>query len=240
MRWAEVRACSLASLTIAVSEPDRKLLATNAPAAEICSIPTGVDTAFFVPNGSRETPASLVFVGSMDWYPNEDAILHFIRATLPGIRRHAPQASLTVVGRNPTPRLRMAAADAGVRVTGTVEDVRPYLSEAAVVVVPLRVGGGTRLKIFEALAMGKAVVATGVGAEGLPLVSGMHFLRGDAPEDFARAVVSLFEDPDRRKALGAAGRRLVEKEFAWPQVARQFVARCEEVVSTRLTPECSR
>ena len=230
MRWAEARACSRANLTIAVSERDRELLATNAPGAAICSIPTGVDTAFFVPNGSREAPASLVFVGSMDWYPNEDAILHFIRATLPGIRRHVPEASLTVVGRDPSPRLRATAARAGVRVTGTVEDVRPYLSEAAVVVVPLRVGGGTRLKIFEALAMGKAVVATGVGAEGLPLVSGTHYLRGDAPDDFARAVESLLKDPDRRKALGTAGRRLIEEKFAWPEVARQFAARCEEVV----------
>ena len=229
MRWAEARACSRASLTIAVSEPDREVLATNAPGAAICSIPTGVDTSFFVPNGSREAPASLVFIGSMDWYPNEDAILHFIGATLPGIRRQAPEASLTVVGRNPSPRLRAAAAGSGVRVTDTVEDVRPYMSAAAVVVVPLRVGGGTRLKIFEALAMGKAVVATGVGAEGLPLVSETHYLRADAPDDFARAVVSLLEDPGRRAALGAAGRRLVEERFAWPQVARQFAARCEQV-----------
>lgn len=236
MRWAEARACARATLTIAVSELDRELLAANAPGATIRSIPTGVDTAFFVPNGWREAPASLVFVGSMDWYPNEDAILSFIQAILPGIRWHVPEASLTVVGRNPSLRLRAAAADAGVRVTGTVPDVRPYLSEAAVVVVPLRVGGGTRLKIFEALAMGKAVVATGVGAEGLPLVAGTHYLRGDGPDDFARAVVSLLKDPDRRKALGAVGRRLVEERFAWPQVAGEFAARCEEVVAAWARP----
>jgi glycosyltransferase involved in cell wall biosynthesis len=235
MRRAEARVCARADLTIAVSELDRQALARNAPGAAICSIPTGVDTAFFHPNGVREAPASLAFIGSMDWYPNEDAILHFIRATLPGIRREVPQTSLTVVGRNPSRRLR-AAAGAGVRVTGTVEDVRPYVSEAAVVVVPLRVGGGTRLKIFEALAMRKAVVATGVGAEGLPLVSGVHYLRADAPDDFARAVVSLLRDPGRRAALGAAGRRLVEEKFAWPQVARQFAGRCEQVVSARREP----
>ena len=231
MRRAEARACARASLTIAVSEVDRTLLVANAPGAAICSIPTGVDTAFFVPNGSREAPASLVFIGSMDWYPNEDAILHFIRATLPGIRRQVPEASLTVVGRNPRPQLRAAAARAGVRVTGTVEDVRPYVEKAAVVVVPLRVGGGTRLKIFEALAMGKAVVATKVGAEGLPLVAGTHYVRADTPDAFARAVASLLEDPRRRTALGAAGRRLVEDKFSWPQVAREFATRCEQVVS---------
>ena len=231
VRRAEARACARARLTIAVSEIDRALLAQLAPGAAICSIPTGVDTALFVPNGSRSGSASLVFVGSMDWYPNEDGILHFIEATLPGIRRRVPAASLTVVGRDPSPRLRSAAADAGVRVTGTVEDVRPYLSEADVVVVPLRVGGGTRLKIFEALAMGKPVVATGVGAEGLPLVSGTHYLRRDEPDEFASAVASLLEDPDRRRALGGAGRRLVEEKFAWPQVAREFAARLEAAVA---------
>jgi glycosyltransferase involved in cell wall biosynthesis len=118
MRRAEARACRRASLTIAVSELDRKLLAANAPGAAICSIPTGVDTAFFAPNGWREASGSLVFVGSMDWYPNEDAILHFMQTTLPGIRRQVPEASLTVVGRNPNPQLQAAAAHAGVRVTG--------------------------------------------------------------------------------------------------------------------------
>jgi glycosyltransferase involved in cell wall biosynthesis len=103
-----------------------------------------------------------------------------------------------------------------------------------VVVVPLRVGGGTRLKIFEALAMGKPVVATGVGAEGLPLVSGTHYLRRDAPDEFASAVASLLEDPGRRRELGGAGRRLVEEKFAWPQVAREFAARLEAAVSERV------
>src|SRR5262249_11070364 len=159
------------------------------------------------------------------------AIVHFIHAALPEIRRRVPKSSLTVVGRNPTPRLRAAAAEAGVHVTGTVDDVRPHVSQAAVVVVPLRVGGGTRLKIFEALAMAKAVVATGVGAEGLPLVSGTPYLRADAPADFARAVVALLEDPIQRKALGAAGRRLVEERFGWASVARELAARCDEVVS---------
>jgi glycosyltransferase involved in cell wall biosynthesis len=236
VRRAEARACTRASLTIAVSDLDRAQLAATAPSAAICAISTGVDTAYFVPNGWREAPTSLVFVGSMDWYPNEDAILSFIQAILPGIRRRVPEASLTVVGRNPSPRLRATAADAGVRVTGTVEDVRRYLAEAAVVVVPLRVGGGTRLKIFEALAMGKAVVSTGVGAEGLPLVPGTHYLRGDAPDAFAGAVVSLLENPGQRTALGAAGRRLVEEKFAWPQVAGQFAARCEQAVSAGREP----
>jgi sugar transferase (PEP-CTERM/EpsH1 system associated) len=225
MRRFEAKACARADLTLAVSEKDRAVLAANAPGARVSAIPTGVDTSFFVPNGHEEVPASLVFTGSMNWYPNEDGVLHFVDEMLPLIRREEPRANLTVVGRDPSPRLRQAAAPAGVRVTGGVDDVRPYVAEGAVYVVPLRLGGGTRLKIFEALAMGKAVVSTTVGAEGLSLVPGEHLLVADAPDQFARAVVSLLRDPARRRALGAAGRRLVEQRYAWPQVAREFESR---------------
>jgi polysaccharide biosynthesis protein PslH len=136
------------------------------------------------------------------------------------------------VGRNPTERLKLAAAAAGVTVTGTVDDVRPHVARAAVYVVPLRVGGGTRLKIFEALAMGKAVVATGVGAEGLPVVPGEHYVRAENPDEFAGAIVRLVKDPARRRALGEAGRRLVEERFSWGQVGRQFERHCEEIASS--------
>lgn len=231
MRRCEAGICSRVSLTIAVSEVDRAVLAARALRAHVSAIPTGVDTNYFMPNGPAERSATLVFTGSMDWYPNEDAVFHFLHAILPRVREEGHQVSVTVVGRNPSPRLRTAAAEAGVRVTGTVGDVRPYVAEAAVFVVPLRVGGGTRLKIFEALAMGKAVVSTTVGAEGLPLIPGEHFLRADDPADFARAIVALLRDPARRRALGLAGRRLVEERYSWPQVAREFEARCQEVVA---------
>jgi sugar transferase (PEP-CTERM/EpsH1 system associated) len=230
MRRSEAQACRQTSLTLAVSEADRALLARHAPEARVCAIPTGVDTSYFTPDGSRESPTALVFTGSMDWFPNEDAILFFIDAILPRIRQEVPEASLMVVGRNPTPRLQKGASEVGVRVTGAVEDIRPYVAEAAVYVVPLRVGGGTRLKIFEALAMGKAVVSTTVGAEGLQLIPGEHFLQADEPADFAHAVVLLLRDPARRRALGAAGRRLVEKRYSWSHVAREFEARLEEEV----------
>jgi len=228
MRRFEARACAQASLTVAVSEPDRELLAAEARGARVRAVPTGVDTSYFVPNGQPDAP-SLVFTGSMDWYPNEDAIVHFVEHVLPRIRQDVPAATLTVVGRKPTARLRAATEGEPVDVTGGVEDIRPYVSRAAVYVVPLRVGGGTRLKICEALAMGKAVVSTTVGAEGLPLVPGEHFIRADDPADFARAVVALLRDPQWRRALGAAGRRLMEERHSWPQVAREFEERCEEV-----------
>jgi glycosyltransferase involved in cell wall biosynthesis len=189
-----------------------------------------VDSAYFAPNGTHRVPGRLVFVGSMDWHPNEDAVLHFLATTLPRIRRARPDVSMVVVGRNPRPALRAAAGAAGVTVTGTVDDVRPWLADADVCVVPLRVGGGTRLKIFEALAMGLPVVSTAIGAEGLPLVSGRHFLEADASDAFAAAVVALLRDPGRARALGAAGRRLVTEQHSWGAVARDFDAICREAV----------
>ncbi|PYN12533.1 MAG: glycosyl transferase family 1, partial [Candidatus Rokuibacteriota bacterium] len=152
----------------------------------------------------------------------------FIEAVLPRVRREVPGATLTVVGRNPSPRLRAAADAAGVHVTGLVDDVRPHMAEAAVYVVPLRIGGGTRLKIFEALAMAKAVVSTAIGAEGLPLTPGRDFLQADDPAAFARAVTSLLRDPARRRAVGSAGRRLVEERYSWPRVVDEFENQCEE------------
>jgi glycosyltransferase involved in cell wall biosynthesis len=220
------------SLTLAVSEVDGAALTGLASGARVAAIPTGVDTAYFHPNGFREQPAGLAFVGSMDWYPNEDAVLHVLDAIWPRVRNGMPEASFTVVGRNPSARLRAAAASlSGVTFTGTVDDVRPEVGRAAVCVVPLRIGGGTRLKILEALAMAKAVVATPIGAEGLPLVDGQHFVAAETPEDFAAAVLSLLRDPARRAALGTCGRRLVEQRHSWAQVAREFEERLKEGVA---------
>jgi polysaccharide biosynthesis protein PslH len=219
MRRYESRACADAALTLAVSEVDQRSLATDAGGARIETIPTGVDTQFFHPRPASEAFGHLVFTGSMDWYPNEDGILAFLEGAWPQIRERVPTAALTVVGRNPRPRLTRAAAVAGgVTVTGTVDDIRPFVARAALYVAPLRVGGGTRLKLFEALAMGKAVVATRLAAEGLPMVPGKHYVAADNPAELAAAVVELLADPRRRAELGAAGRRLVEERFSWPSV----------------------
>ncbi len=230
LRRAEAAVCSRADLTVAVSEGDAALLRAGAPGAAVRTVPTGVDTSYFTPVQSGGSRPSLVFTGSMDWYPNEDAVRYFLESILPGVRGEVPDASFSVVGRRPGAGLIAAAAASGARVTGTVADVRPYLAEGMVYVVPLRIGGGTRLKIFEALAAGKAVVSTTVGAEGLPLVPGLHFLQADDPGEFASAVVSLLRDPGRRRALGEAGRRLVEERFGWAEVAREFETRCREAV----------
>jgi polysaccharide biosynthesis protein PslH len=230
LRAREADACRDADLTIAVSEDDRRRLEQLAPGIRAASIPTGVDTGYFRPDGRPERAHRMVFSGSMDWHPNEDAVIYFADAILPRIRAEIPDATLTVVGRNPTARLREVAARAGLDVTGTVDDVRPAIGEASVYVVPLRAGGGTRLKIFEALAMAKPVVSTTVGAEGLALEDGRHFIAADDPDAFAESVIGLMRNPARRQALGQSGRELVETCYSWPTIARDFEERCEEVV----------
>jgi glycosyltransferase involved in cell wall biosynthesis len=226
VRRSEREACNRARAVLAVSAPDAARLVENAERADVRSVPTGVDTAYFSANGTPEAEAQLVFSGAMDWYPNEDAMLFFIADVLPLIRREIPNVKLTVVGRTPSARLRSAGEESGVRITGTVDDVRPFIDEGSVYVVPLRIGGGTRLKIFEAMSMGKAVVSTGIGAEGLPLVDGNHYLRADDPGELSRAVVSLLRDPARRKAVGDAGRDLVRANYSWHNAAETFERHC--------------
>ena len=231
LRACEAEACRRAALTVTVSDDDRQRLEELGAGIRAVPIPTGVDTRYFTPQRSAEVAGRLVFSGSMDWHPNEDAVCYFADEILPRIRVEVPGVSFTIVGRNPSARVRELAARPGIVVTGTLDDVRPSIAEGSVYVVPLRAGSGTRIKIFEALSMGKAVVSTSVGAEGLALESGRHFLAADTAHDFAHAVIRLFRDAARRRALGDAGRALVEANYSWSKVARLFEARCEEVVA---------
>ncbi len=231
MRAYETRTCRRAGLSVAVSDDDRCLLSKDSPRSRIRDVPTGVDLDYFHAAGEvEENPLEIVFTGSMDWHPNEDAMLYFIDSVLPLIRREVPQLAVTMVGRNPSATMVAAAARSGVTLTGTVDDVRPYIERAAVYIVPLRIGGGTRLKIYEALAMAKAVVSTSIGAEGLPLEDGANILIADEPAHFAAAVLELLAMPGRRKQLGAAGRKLMEERYSWRHVARQFERHCRELL----------
>jgi polysaccharide biosynthesis protein PslH len=207
---------------LAVSDADRDTFARIYPGAvrnPAHVVPTGVDTDYFTESASEPASREIVFTGSMDWLPNEDAMLFFCRDVLPLIRAEEPDVRLSIVGRAPTPAVKQLADSQNVRVTGRVDDVRPYMRDAAVYIVPLRIGGGTRLKIFEAMAMGKAVVSTTIGAEGLPVTNGEHVLLADEPNTFARAVVHLLRDIDRRRQLEAAARTLVVEKYDWSAVA---------------------
>jgi glycosyltransferase involved in cell wall biosynthesis len=212
-------------LVLAVSDADRQTFGRLYPGAlttPVHVIQTGVDTTFFSPDASPEKPRHLVFTGSMDWLPNEDGMVYFTREILPQIRRLEPDATVSIIGRSPTPTVRRLAEVAGVEVTGAVADVRPHVAAGSVYIVPLRIGGGTRLKIFEAMAMGKAIVSTTIGAEGLPVADGENIVIADHPESFARAVVDLLQHDDRRRRLGNTARRMVVERYDWSAVAGDF------------------
>lgn len=208
-----------ADRVLAVSEVDRKFFSTVIPPGKIDVIPNGVDASYFHASGAPVNLAELVFTGAMDWIPNEDAIFYFAEQILPLIRREVPEILLTVVGRQPSQRLRkLAARTPGLRVTGRVDDVRPYMERAAVYVVPLRVGGGTRLKIFEAMAMGKVVVSTSIGAEGLDVCPGEDIAIADTPASFSDAVVDLLRNEQRRRTIGEAAVRKAQ-QYDWSAIA---------------------
>jgi sugar transferase (PEP-CTERM/EpsH1 system associated) len=220
---------------LAVSEADRAFFTRFVDLAKITVVPTGVDTEYFSARKVTEHRDSLVFTGAMDWMPNEDGILYFVRSILPLIRKEIPGVTLTIAGRNPSGKLRAAvAADNKIEVTGKVEDIRPYVHKSSVYVVPLRIGSGTRLKIFEAMAMGKAIVSSTLGAEGLPVSHGRELLIADSPQEFAGAVVCLLRDRQQRARLGSAARQLVEERHSWRMVAAEVDGVLQRIVDQQL------
>jgi glycosyltransferase involved in cell wall biosynthesis len=222
MQRLERRALSRFDLVLAVSDADRRTFERLYPGAMRTAahvVQTGVDTQYFTPRSVLPRRRHLVFTGSMDWLPNEDGVLYFVSQILPLIRKAEPEVTLSIVGRAPTPAVSRLARETGVEVTGRVEDVRPHIALAGVFVVPLRIGGGTRLKIFEAMAMGKAIVSTTVGAEGLPVTPGRDIVIADDPPRFAEAVVRLIRDAHRRQELEASAHRLVVERYDWSVVA---------------------
>jgi sugar transferase (PEP-CTERM/EpsH1 system associated) len=237
MRAAERHYVNLADQVLAVSETDREHFASYANPAKITVISTGVDIEYFKPNSANPEPSTLVFTGSMDWLPNEDAIEYYAQSIMPILQREIPDLQLRVVGRRPTQRLRaLAARNPGIVVTGEVADIRPYVDRSSVYVVPLRIGGGTRIKIFEAMAMCKAVVSTPVGAEGLPVNHGANIVLAESPKDFAAQVVRLLRDRGERERIGRAARELVEQNYSWRSVAGVFDVVFNKVIDKSTEP----
>jgi polysaccharide biosynthesis protein PslH len=206
---------------IAVSENDARLMGTWVDRSHISVVPTGVDLRKFHPDLSRTAVQPLVmFVGAMDWMPNVDAVDYFCREVWPNILQRIPTARFRVVGRNPNPLVQALASD-NIEVTGMVPSVVEHLREAAVVIVPLRVGGGTRLKIYEAMAMGRAVVSTTVGAEGLDVRDGRDIILADNPAKFADTVAELLANDGLRGRYERAAADLAAK-YDWPAVGERF------------------
>lgn len=219
----ERQACRAAGRIIAVSAVDAGLMRTMFGAERVSEIPTGVDLDYFARPASVDRVADLVFIGSMDWLPNVDGVGYFVREVLPLIRRRRPDCTLAIVGRTPPPEIAdLGRKDSGVRVTGTVPDVRPYLWGSAISVVPLRIGGGTRLKIYEAMAAGVPVVSTTVGAEGLEVHPPEDIRIADSAADFAESCLELLADEDQSQRIASRAREMVARQFSWEQVARRF------------------
>jgi glycosyltransferase involved in cell wall biosynthesis len=200
---------------VAVSELDKKRILGTDPSLKVWVIPNPVDTGFYHPPLQRRSGKALLFVGGLDFGANYDGILFFLREVFPLILRDAPEAALTVVGRCSPGQRKVLEAFPRVSLAGFVEDIRPFLNKASVFVVPLRIGGGTRVKILTAMAAGLPVVSTTLGCEGIELNPEEEILLADRPEEFARQTLRLFEDQGLREALQLSGRRLMERKYAW-------------------------
>lgn len=216
---------------VTVSQRDADMFRRDSGLAHVADIPTGVDLDFFSwvppPPIDEAHPPTVVFTGSMDWEANIDGVTHFLSDVWPLVLRGMPQARFVVVGRNPPASLLgLAQRSNGVSFTGFVDDVRPYVQGAHVFVIPLRVGGGTRIKAFEAMAMGCPVVSTRVGIEGLSVEPDAHYLMRDDPEAFARGVLALLEDAALRDRLSRQARRCMEEHFGHRVAAEVFERIC--------------
>lgn len=229
----EHSACSAADRVLACSPNDVARLHELAPTAEIRVVPNGVDLDFFAgPEPAAEDDRTLVFVGQMGWFPNRDGVLDFIAHAFPLLRSRHPDARLRVIGRRDGLQLGDGAGDA-VEFTGFIDDLRPAIREAAVYVVPLRAGSGTRLKLLEAMAMGKAIVSTRIGAEGIDLRDGREALLADSPEEFAAAVSQLLDNRELRRRLGSAARERVERDYGWDAIGETLRDTYDELLPIR-------
>ena len=220
---------------IAVSEHDRQLMSAWVDPSQITVVPTGVNLQQYQPAFSdRETSPLVMFVGAMDWEPNIDAVEFFCKEIWPSVLAAVSEAKFRIVGRNPDRRVRQFAGNS-VEVTGRVPEVIDHLRDAAVVVVPLRIGGGTRLKIYEAMAAGKAIVSTSVGAEGLDVHDGRDIILADTPKAFAEAILMLLRDGDVRRRYERAAAELAAR-YDWTAVGARFVEVLERVTGHAPVP----
>jgi glycosyltransferase involved in cell wall biosynthesis len=214
---------------LACSEQDVALIQEQAPGVPSLVIPNGVDLSKFVPSGrAKSQEPILLYVGSMHYYPNIDAMLYFFEAMYQPIRRAVPDIRVQIVGHNPPPAIQQLARLPGVEVTGTVPDVWPYYDQATVFIVPLRLGSGTRLKIIEAMAMELPVVSTTIGAEGLDIRPGENILIADDAVSFVECVVQLLSDPDFCARI-AKGGRLLAHRYNWMDLTKPWADLVEAV-----------
>ena len=210
-------------VNVFVSKADEHTMLERVPALCTAIVPNGVDVEYFMPNQGPDAP-SLIYTGGMNMFANRDAVMFFLSDIWPLIRSRVPGVKFYAVGQDPPKELSsLAARDPQIVVTGYVTDVRPLVRDASVYVVPLRVGGGTRLKVLDAMAMGKAMVSTSIGCEGLEVCPDEHLLVADSPEQFSEKTVRLLQDSGCRLTLGRTARELVERRYSWRTIGEQLL-----------------
>lgn len=217
---------------VTLSDADRVEYLRIAPSADVTTVPNGADVEFFQPRATAVEPDSIIYFGNFGWPPQDDGALYFHDAILPLVRHQCPDAKLYLVGKTPSEPIRRLAS-ASVVVTGFVPDIRDYIAKAAVVVMPLRVGAGTKHRIFQSLAMEKALISTTVGAEGIALQHNENALIADDPRSFADGTVRLLQDAALRQRLGASGRRLVLAHHDWRAIAHTLDEVFHQAVAKR-------
>jgi glycosyltransferase involved in cell wall biosynthesis len=231
-RRQERRWFGYADRVVVTSPSDAKALSGGLSADRIAVIPNGVDLEYFAYRPAAEA-GRIVFTGNMSWPPNEDAAEHFARDLMPAIRNRVTGASFWIVGAEPSARVQNLARIPGVHVTGTVEDIRPWIWSASVYASPLRFGLGVKNKILEAMASGAPIVATSRSLSGTPLIDGRHAMIADGDAEFAEAVVRLLSDPGLRDSLSSEARRKAEEEYSWNSITSAFEGLYREILMRR-------
>jgi glycosyltransferase involved in cell wall biosynthesis len=229
-RFYENRLWSRFTHGVVVSDIERGTYLKLNPKLELAVIPNGVDISHFrvTPLPINQDPIILLN-GTMSYYPNVDAAVWFVEKMFPLILQILPQTKLLIVGQNPVEEVQRLARDAQIIVTGSVPDMRDYLNRSNLVVVPLRIGHGTRLKVLEAMAVGRPVVSTPIGAEGLDAQAGKHLLLADDPTQFAASVIEVLTKPRLAESIASDARQFVESVYAWPIIGEQLNQYCQRV-----------
>jgi glycosyltransferase involved in cell wall biosynthesis len=231
-RWERAlgKSFSLITMTSSVDEAYMKRLA---PWTATLAITNGVDSDYFSASKESGNSGQIIFTGVMNYRPNEDAVLYFCKEMFPLIKREYPSVEFWVVGQNPSSTVQALSQQPGIHVTGTVEDIRPYLEAAAIFICPLRYGAGIKNKILVAMAMEKPVVATSISLEGIEAQADRDVLVADSPADFAAKVVSILKDGSLARRLGENGHRLVVERYSWKARAQVLEAAIEKLVTNR-------
>jgi glycosyltransferase involved in cell wall biosynthesis len=243
MESYERKTCRFAKHVIAVSDIDAARMKNMFGIETVTSVPTGVDVEYFAPPGLAPAVSDIVFCGSMDWLPNVDAVEFFLAEVFPLIRQKVPSATFTIAGRSPDARVFKAVQGLdGVSITGKVDDMRPFLWGSKISIVPIRIGGGTRLKIYECMAAGVPVISTTVGAEGLQYNEGSDIVIADDPRAFADACIRLLGNEEARESIAKSALKRVQKELSWEAVSLKFEAilNANRIIRFQSAPEVER